>query len=159
MDIAELKAWKAQKMLQQITYPLDITSQKILQRYFISKISTFITSGGASGTPFGNALAEQDGKYIAFGIYSKFINCSASSATSKYTLGTDLVSAAQGVLSAGDFVTAFAPDPGDVPGGLSNGSGYFVVNVSGNTLQLSGTKGGTAITLTTNGTGQQYLLL
>jgi hypothetical protein len=44
--------------------------------------------------------------------------------------------------------------PGEtLPAGISVGTTYFVVNVSGNTLQLSATQGGAAIDITADGVG------
>lgn len=42
---------------------------------------------------------------------------------------------------------------GSLPGGLSAGVTYYVIGVSGNDFQLSATKGGSAINLTSNGSG------
>ena len=55
------------------------------------------------------------------------------------------------------FVQFVVIDPGTAPGGLSNGDGYFIVNKSGDTVQLSNSKGGSAIDITSNGSGEMYL--
>lgn len=46
---------------------------------------------------------------------------------------------------------------GTMPAGLVEGAEYFVVNVSGNTFKLSNTLGGTAINITTTGTGSHFV--
>jgi len=45
-------------------------------------------------------------------------------------------------------------DGGTLPAGLAPDTDYFVVNQTANTIQLSGTSGGSAINFTDNGTGQ-----
>lgn len=158
-DVDDLKIWKEQRTRQQITYPLDQQSLLALGKYFLSSVFTFITSGGASGNSFGNLVVKQDNKYSAISTFHSLIVCTADAASDKYTLGGDLVSGAQGALVDDMFVTVFAPDPGSTPTGITNGNGYFIVGASGNTVQLSASKGGSAINFTTNGVGPQYIAL
>lgn len=56
--------------------------------------------------------------------------------------------------SAGDVVTVLDAGAGSVlPTGLTEGTEYFVVNVSGDTFKLAATSGGSAIDLTSDGGG------
>ncbi len=156
--VSMLEAWKMIKERQQLSYPLDLDSLRVLRKYFLSNLGVFLTGGGAAGTPFANILIQQENNVFPVSISSKMIIGVPDSVGDTYTLLTDLVTGAQGVLTNDMFVTILAPDPGDVPTGLINGSGYFIVNHSGNTVQLSLTKGGAAVNFTTNGSGTQYIL-
>lgn len=142
---------------QQLTWPLDEVTQNILKRFLNSLITTFTTTGGASGNTFASALLKLGNRAFAFGIYAKLILCTPNSTSDTYTLGPDLTTGGQGSLSDDMFVTVFSPDPGTTPTGIDNGSGYFIVNATATTVQLSLTKGGAAINFTTNGTGPQYI--
>jgi hypothetical protein len=46
---------------------------------------------------------------------------------------------------------------GTIPGGLTNGDSYYIVNKTANTFQLSLTPGGAAINITSTGTGSQSI--
>jgi hypothetical protein len=52
-----------------------------------------------------------------------------------------------------DQVRLLAVPGATLPTGLSEGTTYFVISVSGNTLQLSLTQGGAAVTITADGSG------
>lgn len=56
----------------------------------------------------------------------------------------------------GDVVLLSTTD-GDLPAGLATDTPYYVVSVSGDTLGLSATSGGSAITTTDAGTGTHFL--
>ncbi len=72
--------------------------------------------------------------------------------------GTDVVTATGHIFSNGDTVQVVNED-GGLPGGLSAGPGqtYFAISVSGATLKLSLTSGGSAVDITTAGTGTHYI--
>jgi hypothetical protein len=55
--------------------------------------------------------------------------------------------------SNGQTVVVFQPAGTTIPAGLSIGTIYFVVSASGDTFKLSATLGGSAITLTADGSG------
>lgn len=157
-DVADLKLWKEQKERQQISFPLDTTSLTILSKYFLSIVGFFSTTGGAAGNFFSNMLMKQENKTIALSIWNAFIQVVPNSSTHVFTLLTDFTSGTQGKVSNDQFITIFSPTPGNTPTLIDNGSGYFVVNTSGNTFKLSASKGGAAINFTDNGTGQQYII-
>ncbi len=50
-----------------------------------------------------------------------------------------------------DRIAVFAPPGQSLPTGLSSGTLYFAINVSGNQLQLSTTSGGAAVDITVDG--------
>lgn len=64
---------------------------------------------------------------------------------------TDLLTAAAHGLANGDIV--LIDGAGTLPGGLTTNTRYFVINSTTDTFKLSLTLGGTAIDLTTDGTG------
>lgn len=107
--------------------PLDyLTYQTLFQT---------LTGGGASNGPFGYDAG------------------AGLSATYTADAGTDVLTSAGHGLSNGQIVrldsTSFPP------GGLSLGTNYYVINKTTDTFQLSLTSGGSAIDITTAGSGTQ----
>ena len=154
--IEALEKWKDERTRQQITFPLDTQSNTILNKYFSSVIGS-IFNLSVSGQEFRKLLLQQDSKVYVISAMSQFISFSVNTATDIITLGADLTSGAQGVLQDDQFVTVNVPTPGVPAAPLDNGFGYFVVNSTGTTIQLSDVIGGAPIDLTTVGTGVQYL--
>jgi hypothetical protein len=66
---------------------------------------------------------------------------------------TDVLTVPGHAFVNGDEVVVIDTDGSTLPTGLSEATVYFVVGVSGNTLQLSATSGGSAINLTADGAG------
>lgn len=64
---------------------------------------------------------------------------------------SDLIWAPGHNFSNNDLVIVWAPSGVTLPAGLVAGTEYYVVNVSGNSLQLSLTSGGSAINITADG--------
>lgn len=69
---------------------------------------------------------------------------------------TEILTAAGHTYANGDIVR-LTNTGGYLPTGLSTLTNYYVVGVSGNTLQLSATSGGSAINITAAGTGTHFL--
>jgi uncharacterized phiE125 gp8 family phage protein len=69
--------------------------------------------------------------------------------------GTDLLTV-YGRTFANNDVLQLINSGGTLPGGLSSGTPYYVVNASGSTFKLSLTSGGSAIDVTQAGTGIHY---
>lgn len=155
--IEALEKWKEERTRQQIFYPLDFQSQTILNKYFLSVIGT-ITNISVGGQEFNNLLIRQDNKINAISAFSVLITFTANSTTNILTLGANLITGTQGQLDDNSFVTVFSPS-GTPPDPLESGFGYYVINSTGTTIQLSDTKGGSPIDLTTTGTGIQYLAI
>lgn len=55
-----------------------------------------------------------------------------------------------------DRIAVFAPFGGSVPTGLTAGTLYYAINVSGNQLQLSTSSGGSAVNITADGSFMAY---
>jgi hypothetical protein len=154
--IATLERWKEAQTRQQITFPLDVVSQTILNKYYLSVISN-IFNVSVSGQEFRSIVVQQDNKVNVIGVASQFMTYTANATTNILTLGSDLITGTQATLEDGQFITINTPTPGVPPAPLENGFGYFVVSSTGTTIQLSETLGGVAIDLTTTGTGTQYI--
>lgn len=86
------------------------------------------------------------------------VNFTAGCAT-PFTAATDteIITAAGHPFATGDVVRAMNSG-GALPTGLSANTNYYAIGVSGDTLQLSATSGGTAINITTAGTGTNFLV-
>jgi uncharacterized phiE125 gp8 family phage protein len=64
---------------------------------------------------------------------------------------------AAGHTYAADDVVRLTNSGGALPAGLAAETDYYVINVSGNTLQLATSQGGSAVSFTDDGTGTHYL--
>ena len=78
-------------------------------------------------------------------------------ATASAAADTDVITVTGHPFSNGNRLTVYKATDGSLPTGLTERRIYYVVNASTNTLQLSETEGGTAIDLTTDGTGTWYI--
>jgi hypothetical protein len=148
--IEALEKWKEERIRQQITFPFDEQSYKILNEYFMSILEQTEYSGGAGGNTF-ISLNGKQGKY----------NFSTGANTNiLYTVNTstDFFSLQSG-FSFEDDTVVYLVTSGTVPNPLSLGVGYYVVNSTGASFQLSLTMGGSAINITDTGTGNQYFTL
>lgn len=153
--IEALEKWKVQRERQQITFPLDSQSIKVLGENFVSIIDEFVYFGGASDNSFRVMVCAQNGKQ--FDVASTFI---------RYTVepSTNIVSIVDKtpenrLFNDATFVI-FTTDT--VPGGLS-GQGlttYYVINADaeGLSFQVSLTEGGSAVNITDRGAGKQFLV-
>lgn len=74
-----------------------------------------------------------------------------------FTPSTDVVNYTANPLDDDEIVTFRVVGPGGLPGGLGLGVQYFVVNDATNTVQVSQTIAGTAIDITSVGTGTIYV--
>lgn len=70
--------------------------------------------------------------------------------------GTDIITATGHPYATGDVVT-LQNSGGALPTGLSVATNYYAIAVSGSTLQLSTTSGGSAVDITASGTGTSFL--
>jgi len=87
------------------------------------------------------------------------INYTAGFSTTFTTAyATDILTVGNAIFADGDIVVVES-DAGDLPSGLSVGTNYYVRDVSGSTLKLAATSGGTAIDLADDGTGTHYIAL
>lgn len=85
------------------------------------------------------------------------VNYTAGYATPFTVNTTSNVVTAVGHPYANGDVVPLSNTGGDLPGGLTAGTVYYAVGVSGNDLQLSLTEGGSAVDITSAGTGTHFL--
>lgn len=162
--IKALEDWKSARERQQVTYPLDIQSFQILNKYFLSQVNSLWYEGGASGVTFKDILVQQDGNINSLSAKTSLIRYSINTSDDTLLIGQDIVNKRQGQFEDDQRVSLFAAGlnaPGSVPGGLETepAGGFFVVNATngGTNIQLSNTSGGAAINITSQGTGEQYI--
>ena len=82
------------------------------------------------------------------------VNVNVSSSSSTINKTSDTINVRRAI--AADSIVVFN-NTGNLPTPFVSGTEYYVVNPSGTTIQLSETKGGSAIDITSNGTGIQKL--
>lgn len=159
--VEELEKWKAEKIRQQISYPLDTQSQNILGKYFMNITDRFdYEIVGAASHPASLFVGIQGNLSFQLQPQSYF----------RYTVDTanDTVTAIGGPDPNGSYTGRFPNDTevlvytdDTYPNPLAVNTTYFVVNTSTDkqTFQLSLTQGGAAINLTTKGVGTQLITL
>jgi|SRR5688572_20019593 len=111
---------------------------------------SFVTPTGSWGTvvAFGYYDASSGGNLMRWGWLG-------SDAGRIFTgiASSDVITAPGHTLVNDDQVRVVAVPGATLPTGLSAGTTYFVIGVSGNTFQLSATQGGAAINITADGAG------
>lgn len=151
--IKELEKWKADRMKQQILFPLDNQSIDILRKHFVYYLSTIGYDAGVGSNHFTEYLAMQDG--ILFGLNPpSLIPYTVDPATDYLT--THQIS---GNIKFFDDFTVVLYSDGTPPDPLSAQglTTYYVINSDGYTFQLSETLGGAAIDITDSGSGRQFI--
>ena len=148
-DVADLKAWRQKKDLQQISYPLDTQSVNILNKYFVRIYNVLgLIYGGVSLRSFMTLFLKQD--TLEFSI--------AEDTFQTYTVNpaTDVFTVQNGGYQDDDELYVFTSDTQPTPLAL-NATVYYVVSASGLTFKLSATSGGAPINITDAGTGVQFI--
>lgn len=149
-DVAELKAWKEARTKQQITFPLDTDSFKVLNKHFLTIMYPiyWVFSDGSRTTNL--ALKQGEKQYLLDLLYQSFTTFSVSVSANTLTVEKDPMGgyANDDVIYLSSTITLPTP--------LSSNQAYYVVNASGNTFQVSLTQGGAAIDITDSGSGVHY---
>lgn len=145
--IRELEKWKEERTRQQIAFPLDAESVKILSNYLMSLSGTVRTISGVGGNEFIYYTGQQGDKDFQVSI-NTFV---------PYTVNTtaDTVTVQKNVFENDTQVYLSTSDTYPTP--LDGVTTYYVVNSTGLTFQLSLTSGGAAINITSTGVGSQYI--
>lgn len=148
--IEELERKLAERERQQITFPLDELSIKVLQKYFMRLFGEVNTVGGVGGNTFTEYIGQQDDKQFTV-TKNGYIPYTASASADTLTVTN--------ARFENDLLVYVATED-TAPAGLTAGNTYYVVNASagGTVFQLSDTLGGSAINITSAGTGKQYVL-
>lgn len=152
--VAALEKWQQQKTAQQVSFPLDIQSQTILNEYFLSKIASF-TFTNSGGQEIGTILVKQQNKIYAIDVLGSLILFTADDTTDVLTIGPDLVTGQQATVNDGNRVFLVSTDT--LPSPLVDNVEYYIINSTGTTCQIS-SDGINPIDLTDTGTGTQYMI-
>jgi hypothetical protein len=156
--IQELEKWKAEREKQQIRFPIDQQSLIVLSKYFLSRVGQ-IEYTNASGDPFRNILVSQDNKLDVVSVFAEMVRFRAST-SDVITLGQNIVTGAM-VTDFADtqqvFVLAASGADSVLPSPLNDTTIYYVRDSTGSTFKLATSSGGSAINLTTAGSGDLYI--
>lgn len=153
-----LEKWKTDRIAQQITFPLDIQSQTILNKYFLT-LTGMLQFVNSSGLAFSELLLTQDGKTNAVSALASLVRFTVNTSTNVLNIGMDIVTNQQATYANGSQVILYST--GDLPSPFTSIQPYFVVNSAsgGTVIQLALTSGGSPIDIATPGTGNQYMFL
>lgn len=146
-QVNELLQWKADRIAQQISYPLDPNSNTILNKYFLSVIDK-IDFVNPSGGIVPNILTLQDGVNRAIQIYPTLYQYGVN-------ITTDVITVTEGQFNNDDKI--FFLSTGDFPVPFDDSTVFHIINSTGKTFQVSTTMGGSAVNITSIGTGKQFL--
>lgn len=153
--VTELESWKAERIKQQIDFPLDKESINILGESFMS-IYDIITFTNPSGIEFNSVIFKQGIKGGLVDVGFPLYRFSAST-SDVLTIGVDIVNSSQGAFD--DDTQVMLRTTGTLPAPLSDVTIYYVVNSTGGgtSIKLSLTQGGSAINITDTGSGSHYI--
>lgn len=148
--IKALEDWKKQRETQQIVYPLDFQSQKILGNYFMHIIGDITTVGGAGGNTFVSYLGQQ-------GPFEFTVDANIYIPYTVTSLADNQVTVAYGNFEDDEAVSVITSDTAPAP--LVAGIVYYVINSTGQTFKLTTVQGdsGSIVDITDTGTGKQYI--
>ena len=140
----------AERERQQITFPLDEQSIKVLQKYFMRLFGEVNTVGGVGGNTFTEYIGRQDN--IEFTVFKNGYVPYTADATA------DTITVTNARFENDRLVYVATEDT--APAGLTAGNTYYVISATsdGTVFQLSDTLGGSAVNITSTGTGRQYIL-
>jgi hypothetical protein len=149
-QVAELLKWKEEKTRQQISYPLDKESIKILNKDFMSIVSTLYRIGGVAGNTFTEFLGKQEDR--------NFIVSENTYIPYSVDLSTNLINIGNYYLDEDRSVELITDDTPPDP--LNYLTTYYVINSTGSTFNLTTVQGnaGAIVTLTNKGAGNNYLV-
>jgi len=146
--VQELENWKSQKERQQIASPLDEISRKIIQKDLIvvKDYGEFVRADGMVGDYF--YFVDINGKKERLSVNFPLWKFTANAST-------DVITTEGIELSDDQDVLVMSTD--SLPGGLVESMAYYVIDASGNTCKLSETLGGSAVDITSAGSGTHYI--
>lgn len=148
-QVDEITLWMNQRKSQQLTYPLDNISKDIINKDFL-KYESNLDYTNSSGQIFPNILVSHDNKQELISVYAPLYSFTVDTTTDILTFDTLLY-------VNDDQVNLLTTDT--LPTPLSDIVTYYIINVSGNTCQLSLTSGGSAVNITSTGIGTHYSYL
>ncbi len=146
--IRELEKWKSERERQQIVFPLDTQSIRILQENFMRITEAITTVGGVAGlenTQFGGSQGQYNFIVSQNTYVSYLVNTTTDFVITNSYFEDDLL------------INILTTDT--APAGLTVGVDYYVINSTGETFQLTTVQGNPAfiVDITSVGVGNQYL--
>lgn len=114
-------------------------------------VINFPQASGAWGELIGFAIYDAS---TAGNLYDKYYLTSGSYFTFSGLASSDIFTAPGHDFVADDIVVVLDLSGSALPTGVTQGTKYYIINVSGDTFQLSTSQGGSAVNITTNGAGR-----
>jgi len=149
--IAALEKWKEERTRQQLTFPFDIQSQAILQRYFMHITEELTTEGDLPGSYITRYLGKQAEKQ--FDVFRNTLL--------QYTVDitNDLLIVLGKVFIAGTQIWFTTENTAPAPIDTSGATDYYVINPSGTSFQITTVSGdvGSIVDITDVGVGRQFI--
>lgn len=147
-QVQELLKWKEDRIIQQLTYPLDKQSTEISQKnlFVFSNLITFERANGVIN-PYA-LVGTINNKTTTIALLPDPIIFSADFTTDRLLIVSN-------PFINDDTVSVLTSNV--LPQPLLDGVQYFVVSSTSSSIKLSLTQGGAAIDLTNNGSGIQYI--
>jgi hypothetical protein len=148
IQVEELKRWKLEKEKQQIVFPLDTESTKILQKDLI--VAT------------GNEVPIVITDLLAFGLevelngFKRALYASLPLKVFTVVAATNICTYTGGAHGLTNGDTVALASTGTLPAGLDSITEYFIISATSSTFKLSLTSGGSEIDITDTGTGTHY---
>lgn len=149
--VSSLKDWKASIERERLNFPIDSISDKIIKKGVIvynNNIRPAIFS------------LLNDLMVVCIGIKingkKRFVVASTPLFSFTANAGTDFITNTGGAHNLADNEQISLATTGTLPGGLSAGGLYYVINRTNTTFQLSVSSGGSAIDIVDAGTGTHY---
>lgn len=145
-QVRELLEWKKERTEQQLSFPLERRSIDIIASKFLKVTDSinFVRTNGREVPTF--IIGESNNRVYTFQALPNLFQYSVNITTDVFTSTIALPNDTQ--------VELFSTQV--VPAGVTSGTTYYTVSVSGNTFKLSATSGGAAINITSVGTGDHY---
>ena len=167
--IAELEKWKADRMRQQLVFPLDEQSLNVIREFFMYITTAVEYDAGVGSNHFKTYFGKQGTKKVTNSSYPDstlgaeidFEIGPISLVTYTVNVSTNYVTTQQvsGNVKFFDGTEVVLISEGTAPAPLSTGLGtsYFVRDSDGYEFKLAATLGGAAIDITDVGSGRQFI--
>ncbi len=156
--VAGLLKWKDERSEERLTFPLDFVSRRTLNYYSNPLFSGLPVSTGRLFPSFLDVITELLAVGLEVRINGQKRILLLTIELNQFTVNTstDVITNSAGShnLNNGDQIAFTSTN--FLPVGLSALSIYYVINRTGTTFQVSTTRGGSAVDITTSGTGTQY---
>lgn len=149
-QVQDLLTWKAAREKQQITFPLDVQSQTVLQNYFMRIVDTLTYIVVGAEEHVATSYVGEQG-LLNFEVTKNIIFPYTVNATS------NVFTVPEGSFIDDTAVYVYYAPGGAVPDPLAVNTQYYIRDSTGTTFKLAATAGGAAIDITNDGTGRQFI--